>query len=388
MTTKTLPTPSAEAKTHSEYLTQTIQRVIAQSAGKITFAQFMQHALYESGLGYYTAGAHKFGAEGDFVTAPEISPLFGYCLAEQCRDVLCTLRSPCILEFGAGTGKMALHILQHLQCHQQLPKTYYILEVSAELQQRQRALFAEHAPELLQHVQWLQQLPEKPFPGVILANEVIDAMPVHLVEFNDQKIEECYVSWDHQFTWKKNSVSQHALTQLVEPIQSQLNLAQHSYRTEFRPMLSSWLKSLESILSEGMVLLIDYGFPAKEYYHIERHQGTLMCHYRHHAHTNPFFLPGLQDITAHVDFTHLAKTAHSAGFHIAGYTTQAYFLLALGLLNFNNTENTEQQWQYNQQVKRLTLPSEMGELFKVMALTKNSDILLRGFAMRDMRERL
>lgn len=388
-TNNTLPEPFNEAKHHSNRLIETIRQLIVANKSKITFAEFMQQALYAPGLGYYTSGTRKFGADGDFVTAPEISPLFSYCIAEQCREVLKKLSSPYILEFGAGTGKMALNILQHLKRCDQLPEKYSILEVSADLQQRQQELFQQQAPDLLDRVQWLTALPEQAFSGVILANEVIDAMPVHIIEFNQNNIEECYVGWDEQFIWKRAPICDLSVTQQAKNLQPFINTDANAYHTEVRPIVKPWLSSLNEILTEGLVLLIDYGFPQKEFYHPDRSQGTLMCHYQHRAHANPFLWPGLQDITTHVDFSHLAQEASQLGFHIAGYTTQAFFLMACGLLDFVTKINgTEQQWQANQQIKQLTLPSEMGELFKVLALTKNLNINLRGFSMRDMRERL
>jgi len=379
-----LPDPSEEARAHSETLIERLRLDIAAAGGRIPFQQYMDTVLYAPGLGYYSAGSRKFGPEGDFVTAPEVSPLFSHCLARQCAQVL-DQTGGAILEFGAGTGTMAADILLQLERMQALPSSYYILELSADLQQRQRQTLEHKAAHLLPRVVWLQQLPQT-FHGVILANEVLDAMPVHRLRLEHGQWRELLVGWDGpRLGWQAMPLEDAQVQQRLEG----LDLPE-PYTTEVCTRADAWVAQLGEILQSGLVLLIDYGFPRHEYYHPERSQGTLMCHYRHRAHADPFVYPGLQDITAHVDFTAVAEAALSAGLSVYGYTTQAMFLLATGLEQaMDGVEDAEQQYRLAQQIKTLTLPSEMGELFKVMALGKGlADITLMGFALHDMRGKL
>ena len=379
------PMPSAEAQAHSEALIAQIREAITAAAGSIPFHRYMDMALYAPGLGYYSAGSRKFGPAGDFVTAPEVSPLFSQCLARQCDQVLASVPGD-ILEFGAGTGTMAADILLKLERMEALPARYRILELSAELQQRQHQTLQQKAPHLLGRIEWLSELPEE-FRGVVLANEVLDAMPVHRVQRRGGQWQELSVGWDgRRFCWQSASLTDarvrdrlKGLEQLPEP-----------YTTEVCTRAADWVAQLGAMLQEGLILLIDYGFPRHEYYHPERSQGTLMCHYRHRAHPDPFVYPGLQDITAHVDFTVVAEAALAAGLSVYGYTNQAMFLLASGLEQaMDGVEDAEQQYRLAQQIKTLTLPSEMGELFKVMALGKGlSDLPLMGFALNDLRGKL
>lgn len=379
----TLPEPSPSAIAHSQLLTEMIQHKIAEAGGMLSFVEFMSLALYAPGLGYYNVGTRKFGAEGDFVTAPELSPLFSQCLAQQCQQVIKELAGGNILELGAGSGVMARDILQELARLSALPETYFILEPSAELRQRQQLFLKEQLPtELFARVNWLMRLPTSPFNGVILANEVLDAMPVHRFQVMEQTVAEYYVIHEGtQFKWHIAPTHNAMLRVSIDHL-----ALSTGYTSEINLILPAWIHSLADILSTGMILLIDYGFPRVEYYHPQRTQGTLMCHYRHQAHTNPLILVGLQDITAHVDFTAIAKSAIKAGLRIAGYTNQANFLLACGLIerlaNYN-TSDIKTYLSYAQQVKTLILPSEMGELFKVMALTRALEMPLLGFAQDD-----
>jgi SAM-dependent MidA family methyltransferase len=379
------PVPSPEAQAHSEALIVRLAEAIAAGGGSIPFAQYMNLALYAPGLGYYSAGSRKFGAEGDFVTAPEVSPLFSQCLSRQCAQVLAEVGGD-ILEFGAGTGTMAADILLQLERMEALPPHYLILELSAELQQRQRRTLEQKAPHLLGRVQWLEQLPAS-FRGVVLANEVLDAMPVHRVLHRDGQWQELAVGWDGQrFCWQAVPLQDSAVAARLKGLD---NLPE-PYTTEVCTHADAWIAQLGDMLQAGLILLIDYGFPRHEYYHPERSQGTLMCHYRHRAHDDPFVYPGLQDITAHVDFTAVAEAALPAGLSVYGYTSQAIFLLATGLEQaMEGVEDAEQQYRLAQQIKTLTLPSEMGELFKVMALGKGlAETELMGFALNDMRGKL
>lgn len=381
-----LPAPDADAAAHSAQLAALIRDAIKTHGGRIDFAQFMQLALYAPGLGYYTAGAHKFGEAGDFVTAPEISPLFSQCVARQCQQVIEALGTADILEFGAGSGVMAADILTELECLQALPGHYYILEISPELRARQRATLAQHVPQLLDRVQWLDTLPNS-FTGVVLANEVLDAMPVHRVCINKGVLKEQFVSVEQgEFCWVADAPS-------TEGLEAQLPLSDlpDGYCTEVNLAAPAWVASVSHMLVAGAILAIDYGYPRSEYYHPQRHAGTLLCHYRHRAHADPFVYPGLQDITAHVDFSAIAHAADSAGLEVAGFTTQAHFLMACGLdrvIANSGNGDLQAQMTLSQQIKRLTLPSEMGEVFKVLAVTRQLDIELRGFALQDFRHRL
>jgi SAM-dependent MidA family methyltransferase len=383
----TLPVPSPEAAAHSEKLLDFIIQKI-QAKGRLTFAEFMQLALYAPGLGYYSAGTHKFGSAGDFVTAPEISPLFARSIAKQGQQILNQFKNDGdILELGAGTGVLAADILLALEADDALPKHYYILELSADLRQRQQALLQERVPQLYSRVIWLDTLPEKPLQGLILANEVLDAMPVHKFKI-EQGIKEYYVTQANgQLAWHCDVASTKELERRLQ--QYQLNLPQN-YESEINLALPAFIASLNASLNAGLILLIDYGFPRAEYYHPQRDTGTLMCHYRHYAHDNPLILPGLQDMTAHVDFTAIAEAAIEAGLRVAGFTNQANFLLNCGIIEKVMTEDltSDQQWMLSQEIKKLTLPSEMGELFKVIALTKNVSDALLGFNLFDQRARL
>jgi len=386
-----LPFPAAESDEaqHCQRVTDAIATAITHAGGKITFADFMSQALYAPGLGYYSAGLRKFGAGGDFVTAPEISPLFSQCLAIQCQQVLNQLdEQRVILEFGAGTGIMAAHILQCLQAWDCLPKNYYILEVSADLQQRQYDTIKAHVPDYIDKVEWLSKMPEQPISGVVLANEVLDAMPVHRFRLDAQDVSEFYVSYeDNAFQWQCVPTESERLITQVERLRPQLDTG---YISEINLSIKPWITSLASSIEQGLVLLIDYGFPEHEYYHLQRNEGTLMCHYQHRSHDNPLILAGLQDITAHVDFSDVAHTAEDVGLHVAGYTNQANFLFSCGitdLLNQYDPSDTASYLKVAQQSKVLLLPSEMGELFKVIGLTKKIDMNLCGFE-KDERHKL
>lgn len=382
----TLPTPDPTSQQHMQKMLQYLQSLITQRE-PITFADYMKAALYAPGLGYYSAGRIKFGKEGDFVTAPEISPLFGQCLALQCLDILSKQPQKIILEFGAGSGKLAQQILESLQQQEALPDQYYILEVSADLRERQQTYLQQQLPHYVDKITWLNQLPSEPFDGVIIANEVLDAMPVELFKYShDQGILQGYVTLQAnvlQPVWQPASPE---LKKAVEELNVQFT---DGYTSEINLNISPWIKSLNTILNSGAIFLIDYGFPAHEYYHIDRSMGTLMCHFHHHNHTNPYLLPGIQDITAHVDFTAVAQAADVNHLQIAGFTHQAGFLLNCGITHLLNTSHSlVDKYRLNQQVMLLTSPSEMGELFKVIGLTKGIETELRGFQQFNQLNRL
>lgn len=387
-----LPPPSPEALAHQEKLLRYIKERCKAQGGWLPFNDFMQAALYAPGLGYYSAGMHKFGPTGDFTTAPEISPLFSQCLAHQCGEILQQLSSQecCILELGAGTGKMAGEIIRSLADQQIKLKHYYILEVSGDLKTRQQAYLRAQCPEFFDKFQWLDQLPSTPFTGIILGNEVIDAMPVHLFKIAEKnEVLEGFIGYQDQWTLKFKAASK-PLAAAVNALQQHLPVPLSiGYISEINLLLDQWIKSLATCLAQGAMLFIDYGFPRAEYYHPQRTMGTLMCHYRHHAHPDFLKWIGLQDITAHVDFTAVAIAAHQADLAVLGFTHQAAFLLGNHLLALAQASADQQlQWRYAQQIQRLTQVHEMGELFKVIALGKNFTADLQGFSISNQLHRL
>jgi SAM-dependent MidA family methyltransferase len=376
-----LPTPSPEATQHSANLIDAIRRDISANSGWISFARYMELALYAPGLGYYTAGSHKFGEAGDFITAPELSPLFGRTLARQVSEIMAG-SSPHILELGAGSGKLAADMLEELNKLGTLPDIYSILEVSADLRARQQTLLQQRLPNLLNRMRWLDALPEN-FSGAIVANEVLDALPVHRVHWQKGKPGELGVALSESgFIWQERAIGDPALLQACLQI-SVLD----DYVSEICLAARGLINSLTSRLTQGAMIFIDYGFGAREFYHPQRATGTLMCHYRHRAHDDPFYLPGLQDITAHVNFTDIAECGIDAGLELLGYTNQAFFLINNGiteLLKDTPPENLKVYLPLSAQLQKLTSPAEMGELFKVIALGKNLADPLSGFARGDL----
>lgn len=389
-----LPLPDALAQQHSEQLQTAIRAEIDANNGTISFAHFMEMALYQPGLGYYSAGSRKFGEAGDFVTAPELSPLFSRCLARQCQQVLMEIGFGDILEFGAGTGAMASDVLLELERLHCLPGQYFILELSPDLKQRQQQTLAQRAPHLLEKVCWLNSLPTSGFQGVMLANEVVDAMPVHLLLFQNEGTQERHVTYNGRgFVWQDTPLASTELQQRIKTLQQALGdeIFCPGYLTEINLAQQGWINSLAAMLEKGAALIIDYGFPQHEYYHPDRTSGTLMCHYRHRAHGDPLILVGLQDITAHVDFTALAQAGQDADLDVMGYTSQAQFLMATGLTEMlaqTDPNDTRRYLKMTEQVKKLTLPNEMGELFKVLALGRGLTSELNGFLLQDRRGRL
>lgn len=354
---------------------------------QMPFVDYMQQALYAPGNGYYSSNKPKLGRQGDFVTAPELTPLFGKALANQCHQLLSSLESPVILEFGAGTGQLCLDILRQLTLLQCLPETYYILEVSADLRHRQEILLRENLPEHAHRVQWLDRLPEIPFQGVILANEVLDAMPVHRFLQTEEGLFESHIQLDTEHHLCENFLPCNN-PQLIKHLEGRLPPV-YPYLSEANLYLDAWVQACSDILDRGAVLILDYGFSQKEYYHPDRSQGTLMCHYQHQSHSNPLAHPGEEDISAHVDFTHVAEAASEAGFSIAGYSNQAAFLLANNILDLLELIVSEKEkFKNTQALKQLLQPQEMGELFKVIALTKGIHSPLTGFQLQDKRASL
>jgi SAM-dependent MidA family methyltransferase len=384
-----MPEPDSTALEHSRKLTELILSEIDAGGGHISFRRFMELALYAPGLGYYSAGCEKIGKSGDFVTAPEISPLFSRCLARQCEQVLAALGQGVILEPGAGTGVMAADMLQELESRAALPDAYWILEPSAELRERQRRTLEGRVPQFLDRVRWLEALPAQPFNGVIVANEVLDAFPFERIRIAGGVIQELHVSWENGgFAWLYLPADQ-ALADYVRTIIDPGQL-EDGYTTEVNRTVQPFIAGLADVLDRGVVLLVDYGYPRAEYYHPQRNDGTMLCHYRHRAHTDPFLYVGLQDITASVDFTTVVEAADVSGLELCGFTSQALFLLGCGLDEMLNEYSGEPDALLNQarQAKLLTLPAEMGERFKAMGLCKRFAVPLTGFGLNDQRHRL
>ena len=383
----TLPAPGPEALAHSERVQALIKGEIQAQGGSILFSRFMELALYAPGLGYYSGGLHKFGREGDFTTAPEISALFSQSLAVQCAQVLESLDHADILEAGAGSGVMAAEILAELERLGQLPRRYFILELSGELRQRQQQTLQSRVPHLLEKVQWLDALPLSGFRGVVLGNELLDAMPVQRFLIQAGEVCELHVVLaDDGFAYQPRPAADE-LTRAVRQLESQLGEPfVEGYESEINLAAQGWLQSISEVLDAGLILFVDYGFPRHEFYHPQRSGGTLMCHYRHRAHPDPLVLVGLQDITAHVDFTAMAETAQACGLDVLGFTTQAHLLLSLGIEQ--RIADAEDPMPLAQQIKQLVLPSEMGELFKAIAFGKELNLALNGFSFQDQRARL
>jgi SAM-dependent MidA family methyltransferase len=364
-----LPAPDSDALAASQALQRHIAADIQQQGGAIAFSRFMELALYAPRLGYYSGGAAKLGAEGDFTTAPEITPLFGAALARVAAAIIAQ-SAPNIIEFGAGTGKLARDVLTALGNMGVQVDSYTIIDLSGELRARQQAMLKEFP-----QVRWLDHLPER-FSGVVLANEVLDAMPVELVAKTAQGWRRQMVALaDGELAWTQAELDAALADQIARQIPDSDTLPA-PYLTEVHPVAAGFMASLARLFEggKGAAILLDYGFPAHEYYHPQRATGTLMCHYRHHAHPEPFYLPGLQDITAHVDFTAMALAAQDAGLEVLAYTSQAQFLLAAGigeLLLETDPEDALRYLPQSRAVQKLVSPAEMGELFKVLAVGKD-----------------
>lgn len=385
-----LPEPDEIAVQHSQQLLAHIHQSL-QSA-PLSFAQYMQIALYQPGLGYYMAGAQKFGAKGDFITAPEVSPLFGQCVAAQCLDVLKLLPKASVLELGAGSGRLAASVLDAMQ--DAPPEHYFILEPSAELQKRQAIFLADVlTAELFERVQWLDALPQD-FVGICIANEVMDALPVELFTKQKSQVQQVCVRATNDGLEYTVRDAPDELKTLVTELENELGVPfADGYRSEVSALLTPWVRSLAKMMKKGVVLLSDYGYPRKEFYLPERVNGTLACYYQHHFHDDVFFYPGLQDITAHVDFTRVVEAGSGAGMALLGYTSQTGFLLNNGISSLGAAElekcTTEQaQLTLSKQIKTLTLPGEMGERFQFMALGKNFATPLQGFTSQELSYRL
>jgi SAM-dependent MidA family methyltransferase len=384
-------TLSPEERLHMRQVALYLQGEIADAGGWISFERYMDIALYAPGLGYYSAGAHKLGRGGDFTTAPEISRLFGACLAQQCAEVLRETDHGSILEIGAGSGRLATDILLRLEMLGSLPARYRILEVSADLRERQLSMVRERIPHLQERVEWLDGPPTASFEGIILANEVLDALPVARFRWQGTYCEELGVAVeDDRFVWAPRPANP-ALSQACRTLSAASGGWEDGYVSEYCGRLGPWTSEVTRALKTGVALWIDYGLPRSQYYFPERRDGTLLCHFRHRACEDPFLYPGLQDITAWVDFTLLAEAAGPAGYELAGYTSQTYFLAGLGIEREMKVLAGTDENQYARlanEARQLMMPGEMGERFKAMAWSRGVAVKLSGFELRDLRHTL
>ncbi len=398
-TVNRLPLPDKAAAEHSQRVKQCVlDKIIA--AGSLPFTDYMQTVLYEPGLGYYSAGSTKLGSEGDFITAPEISVLFSQALAQAIVPALDAIDYACILEVGAGSGKMAAEILAHLATLNSLPERYCILELSADLRSRQQQYIKEKVPALYDRVHWLDELPAQ-LHTVVIANELLDAMPVVRFKKEQQAISLEYVAINNNEFYSRfiqdetNTLYLRACERITQMEANGLVL-EPGYLSELNFNAEDWLSSIADKLQQGAIILIDYGYPQHEYYHAQRNQGTLNCFYRHRQHSNPFIYPGLQDLTAHINFTALADCAVKNKLDVTGYTSQSNFLLGAGIASLTEAavseyieqNNIAAQMELANQVKKLTMPYEMGEIVKVIGFSKNCNARLEAFYFKDMRDHL
>jgi SAM-dependent MidA family methyltransferase len=390
MSRNILPEPSDELKQLSISLCKRIRNEM-DGDGMMPFSRFMEMALYEPGLGYYSAGLHKLGRSGDFITSPELGPLFAACLARQVIELADILGEYDVLEIGAGSGRMAADLLRELP-PERLPRRYLVLERSADLRQVQRELISTAVPHLADRVEWLDEPPAADWQGVLLANEVLDAFAVERFQVDDDGIKQvCVMLRDDRFSWSFREAPA-ALKRAVEQTMAASSIEfDTGYRSEINLFMTDWLDLVTRRMTRGLALFIDYGYPRREYYLPERSDGTLMCHYRHQAHDDVFFWPGLQDITAWVDFTALAEAADTLRLDVEGYTSQSLFLLGCGLAEIvaeHNLADGDGGLAIGSQARQLTLPGMMGEKFQVMGLGRGLDQPLRGFSLQDLRYRL
>ena len=381
-----LPEPDPESAQHSARMAKYVRDKIAAAGVCISFAEYMHHVLYAPGLGYYSAGTTKFGAAGDFVTAPEVSSVFGSVLARQCAEVLAQVDTPSILEFGAGSGKLAADILRKLAELDAVPERYSILEVSADLRERQETFLRDEVPGLVDRVVWLDQMPGE-YSGVVVANEVLDALPVERFVRRGGRVMQICVAVDGEAFTLVERDAPGVLADAVVAVENDLGQSlPDGYTSDLCLASAAWVADLASILTKGAVFLFDYGVSRREYYADERSDGWLRCHFRHHVHGDPLILTGIQDLTSWVDFTAAAEAAVGAGFDVLGFSTQAQFLIGGGLQQ-ELAEFTElpidAQLKLSGQVKLLTLPGEMGENFKCLGLGRGDIIAPAAFNSAD-----
>jgi SAM-dependent MidA family methyltransferase len=370
-----LPEPSAEQRAHSERLAMLIRDEIGKAGGALDFERYMELALYAPGLGYYSAGAAKFGAAGDFVTAPELGFVFARCLARALAPPLRGTNGD-VLELGPGSGALAAELLLELEQLDALPQCYRLLERSADLRERQRATLAQRCAHLLDRCEWLDAPPAHSWRGVLVANEVVDALPVRLFTLRDEGTFARAVALDgDRFVWREVAADQALADALARTLGSHLRELPRPYSSEISALLPAWFAEVTRTLVEGEVWFIDYGFDRASYYAPARREGTLRCHYRHRAHNDPLILPGLQDITAWVNFDALSEAGAACGLKTGAQVTQSRFLIEHGLdevFAYAYSQATDEAARYRlaQEVKRLTLPGEMGDSFKLLLLQR------------------
>lgn len=384
-----MPPLTAEEEAHSRAVRGLIRERVRAAGGWLSFEQFMELALYCPGLGYYSAGSVKLGPGGDFVTAPEVSDLFGRCVARQCAQVLGGGGE--ILELGAGTGRMAAVILETLAASGTLPGRYAILEVSADLMQRQQERLGRLAREIRERVVWLDRLPERPLDGVVLANEVLDALPCRRFVLTGGAVRELGVGLANGDALQERAAApDDALARACAALLGELPAAlPEGYASELCLRVEPWITGVAECLGRGLMLLFDYGLPRSHYYHPQRTAGTLRCHFKQRVHDDPYINLGVQDITAWVDFTRVAEAALACRLEVGGFCTQAAFLLAAGIeRDLAQPADAVERARLAGEARRLLLPGEMGEAFKVMALTRDCDVALEGFALQDLRQSL
>jgi len=397
-TVNELPLPDPDSAAHSLAVKQCLLDKVAIT-GSLSFTQYMDTVLYEPGLGYYSAGSIKLGGEGDFITAPEISSLFSESIAQAILPALAEIENCSILEVGAGSGKMAAAILAHLESLNRLPTHYYILELSADLRQRQQQYIEENVPSLAARVIWLDNIPEN-LNAVVLANELLDAMPVVRFRKEQQGISLEHVvdvngEFQLNYIQDENDATYQRAKKRIEEIESETARIETGYISEINFNAEDWLVSIAEKLDKGIIVLMDYGYPRHEYYHPQRNKGSLTCFYRHRHHNNPFLYPGLQDLTAHIDFSAIAECGVKTNLSLLGYTTQSHFLFGAGIAqlaekcseNFTD-DDIVARIELANKVKKLTMPYEMGEIVKVIGFSKNCSIGLEAFKFKDMRDHL
>lgn len=385
-----LSLPDDAALEHSACVVAQVRNEIAEGGGFISFARYMEIVLYAPSLGYYVAGARKFGEEGDFVTGPELTPLYGAALAQQLQAILHATGTQRIVEVGAGSGALAASMLNALARYGGPSLSgslvYSILEVSPDLRQRQRDTIATFAPAESARVEWLDRLPQA-IEGVVVMNEVLDAVAPRVVARRDGAWYERGVAWKHEaLVWDERPLADLRLLSLA----TARFPAEGDYVSEINPAAEALVATLARRLRSGALMIVDYGFPRAEYYHPQRREGTLMGHYRHHSHADPFLWPGLSDLTAHVDFTAVAEAAEGAGLQVAGFATQASFLLGCGILDLLAAAGAPESLPYLREaaaVQMLISPAEMGEMFKVLLLSRG-DPAWSTLAVADMTHRL
>lgn len=390
--TSKLPRISETALANTQEVIRLLARAIARAGGRITFARFMDIAMFAPGHGYYDSANHIFGDDGDFTTAPELSPLFGQCIAQQICQVMKETGPTNVLEFGAGSGVLAQNILMELERQNSLPEHYYIYDISPSLRQRQQARLQQNLPHLINRLSWLSDIPES-FNGVIVANEVLDAMPVHKVVFHSRTPHtETWVTLDDdRLVLTDDSLSSDELAKEMDRINQLWPDIEDGYRSEINLQVKQWAAQISQMLGKGLVLLIDYGFSRREYYQPINHMGNLMCYLQHHPHDDPLLYPGIQDVTCHVDFSLVAESFQSCGLEVAGYTEQGFFLAGCGLEELYQRieiRDDEHLVEVNRGLEQIIMPHAMGESFKVIGLTKGLDMELIGFSVVNNKDKL